>query len=218
MRQPGASLGGIVLRVVILIAVLVLATWGAHMVRDALNLQIRPDNEQQVHRMIMLGSAAYIGLLALPFVPGAEIGLAMLAAFGAAIAPLIYVCTVASMILAYTAGRFLPIDLLRRVLSTLRMNRAADLVARAAPLSGEDRVAMLLDGQSARALRLAVRYRYIALAVAVNTPGNSVIGGGGGIMLMAGLSGIFSPIATVATIALAVSPVPLAMVFFGLRL
>jgi len=217
MRTPGPSLGGIVLRVAILIAVLLLATWGAHMVRDALNLQIRPDNEQQVHRMIMLGAVAYIGLLALPFVPGAEIGLAMLAAFGPAIAPLIYVCTVASMILAYTAGRFLPIDVLRRVLSVLRMHRAAELVARAAPLSGEDRVAMLLDGQSARALRLAVRYRYVALAVAVNTPGNSVIGGGGGIMLMAGLSGIFSPLATFATIALAVSPVPLAMVFFGLR-
>jgi hypothetical protein len=217
MRAPGPSLGGIVLRVAILIAVLLLATWGAHMIRDALNLQIRPDNEQQVHRMIMLGAVAYIGLLALPFVPGAEIGLAMLAAFGPAIAPLIYVCTVASMILAYTAGRFLPIDVLRRVLSVLRMHRAAELVARAAPLSGEDRVAMLLDGQSARALRLAVRYRYVALAVAVNTPGNSVIGGGGGIMLMAGLSGIFSPLATFATIALAVSPVPLAMVFFGLR-
>lgn len=196
---------------------LLLATWGAHMVRDALNPQIRPDNEQQVHRMIILGAVAYIGLLALPFVPGAEIGLAMLAAFGPAIAPLIYVCTVASMILAYTAGRFLPIDVLRRVLSVLRMHRAADLVARAAPLSGEDRVAMLLDGQSARALRLAIRYRYAALTVAVNTPGNSVIGGGGGIMLMAGLSGIFSPIATIATIALAVSPVPLAMVFLGLR-
>lgn len=217
MRMPGPSLGNIVLRVAILIAVLVLATWGAHMIRDALNLQIRPDNEQQVHRMIMLGSLAYIGLLALPFVPGAEIGIAMLAAFGAAIAPLIYVCTVASMILAYTAGRFLPIDVLRRALSAVRMNRAADLVARAAPLSGNDRVAMLLDGQSARALRLAIRYRYVALAVAVNTPGNSVIGGGGGIMLMAGLSGIFSPLATMATIAVAVSPVPLAMVFFGLR-
>ncbi len=217
MRPPGPSLGGIVLRVAILITVLVLATWGAHMVRDALNLQIRPDNEQQVHRMIMLGSAAYIGLLALPFVPGAEIGLAMLAAFGPAIAPLIYVCTVASMILAYTAGRFLPIDVLQRGLSAFRMHRAADLVARAAPMSGDDRVAMLLDGQSARALRLAIRYRYVALALAVNTPGNSIIGGGGGIMLMAGLSGIFSPLATVATIALAVSPVPLAVAFFGLR-
>lgn len=217
MPTPGPSLGRIVVRVAILITVLVLATWGAHLVRDALNLQIRPDNEQQVHQMIMLGAAAYIGLLALPFVPGAEIGLAMLAAFGPAIAPLIYVCTVASMILAYTAGRFLPIDVLRRVLSAMRMHRAADLVARAAPLSGDDRLALLLEGQSARALRLAIRYRYVALAVAVNTPGNSVIGGGGGIMLMAGLSGIFSPLATVATIALAVSPVPLAVVFFGLR-
>jgi hypothetical protein len=85
MRPPGPSLGDIALRVAIMIAVLVLATWCAHMVRDALNLQIRPDNEQQVHRMIMFGAAAYIGVLALPFVPGAEIGLAMLAAF----APLI---------------------------------------------------------------------------------------------------------------------------------
>lgn len=217
MRPSSPSLGGIALRVAILIAVLVLATWGAHIVRDALNLQIRPDNEQQVHRMIMFGAVAYIGLLALPFVPGAEIGLAMLAAFGAPIAPLIYVCTVASMILAYTAGRFLPADVLCRMLSILRMHRAADLIARAAPLSGDDRVAMLLQGQSARALRLAVRYRYVALAMAVNTPGNSIIGGGGGIMLMAGLSGIFSPLATVATIALAVSPVPLAMLVFGLR-
>ena len=217
MRTPGPSLGGIVLRVAILIAVLVLATWGAHMVRDALNLQIRPDNEQQVHRMIMLGAAAYIGLLALPFVPGAEIGLAMLAAFGGAIAPLIYICTVASMLLAYTVGRFLPVELLVRALSAMRMRRAADLVARAAPLSGEDRVAMLLEGQSARAMQFAIRYRYVGLALAVNMPGNSVIGGGGGIMLMAGLSGIFSPLATVATITLAVSPVPLAMVFFGLQ-
>lgn len=217
MNPAGPSLASIVLRIAILVAALVLATWGAHAVRDALNLQIRPDNEQQVHRMIMLGAAAYIGLLALPFVPGAEIGVAMLAAFGPAIAPLIYVCTVASMILAYTAGRFLPVDVLRRVLVTMRMHRAADLVARAAPLSGDDRLAMLLDGQSARALRLAIRYRYVALALAVNTPGNSIIGGGGGIMLMAGLSGIFSPLATVATIAFAVSPVPLAMIFLGLR-
>jgi hypothetical protein len=218
MRPPGPSAGTIFLRVAVLIAVLVLATWGAHAIRDALNLQIRPDNEQQVHRLIMLGAAAYVGLLALPFVPGAEIGLAMLAAFGAAIAPLIYVCTVASMMLAYTVGRVLPIEALRRTLSALRMRRAAALVGRAAPLSGEERLMMLLDGQSARMLRLAVRYRYVALALAVNTPGNSVIGGGGGIMLMAGLSGLFSPMAVFATIALAVSPVPLAMVFLGLQI
>ena len=218
MKGTRTGLGGTVLRVVILLVVLILATWGVHLIRDALDLQIRPDNEQQVHRGIMLGAIAYVGLLALPFVPGAEIGLAMLAGFGAAIAPLIYVCTVASMTLAYMIGRFLPIRMLERLLSLLRMRRAADLVARAAPLSREERLALLLDGQSKRALRLALRYRYVALAVAVNTPGNSIIGGGGGIMMMAGLSGIFSPLATFLTIALAVSPVPLAVMFLGLQI
>ena len=98
------------------------------------------------------------------------------------------------------------------------MRRAADLVARAAPLSGHERLEMLLEGQPKRALSLGLRYRYVALALAVNTPGNSIIGGGGGIMMMAGLSGIFSPLATFLTIALAVSPVPLAVIFLGLRI
>jgi len=218
VTQNGLSPSSLFLRLFFLVVFLVLATWGAHMIRDALNLQIRPDNEQQVHRAIMLGSAAYVGLLALPFVPGAEIGLAMLAAFGPSIAPLIYITTVASMMLAYIVGRSLPIGALERLLSFLRMRRAAALVARAAPLSKEERIAMLLDGQSKRALKLGLRYRHIALALAVNTPGNSIIGGGGGIMMMAGLSGIFSPLPTFLTIAVAVSPVPLAVMFLGLQL
>jgi len=201
----------------LLLGIVAAATWGVHELREMLDLQIRPDNEQQVHRAIMIGAVAYVGLLALPFVPGAEIGIAMLAGFGPAIAPLVYVCTVASMTLAFTLGRFLPIEALERLLALLRMKRGADLVARAAPLSREERVALLLEGRSGRAAQLALRYRYVALALAVNTPGNSVIGGGGGIMMMAGLSGIFSPLATVATIAIAVSPVPLAVMFLGLR-
>lgn len=207
----------ILLRVAAVICVIALATWGVHVIRDALDLQIRPDNEQQVHRAIMIGAVAYIVLLAIPFVPGAEIGIALLAGFGSAIAPLVYVCTVAAMMLAFTIGRFLPISALERLLRFLRLRRAAELVARAAPLSTEERVAMLLDGQSKRVLSLAVKYRYAALAVAVNTPGNSVLGGGGGLMIIAGLSGIFTPLSTFVTIAIAVSPVPLAVVFLGLQ-
>lgn len=217
MPRSSLSRGALVLRFLLLVGVILLATWGAHEIRDALNLQIRPDNEQQVHRAIMLGSVAYIGLLALPFVPGAEIGIAMLAAFGPSIAPLIYIATVASMMLAFVIGRFLPIGALERFLSLLRMHRAAALVARAAPLSGDERLAMLLEGQSKRAIYLGLRYRYIALALAVNTPGNSFIGGGGGIMMIAGLSGLFTPTATFLTVVIAVSPVPLAMIFLGLR-
>jgi hypothetical protein len=61
----------------------------------------------------------------------------------------------------------------------------------------------------------ALRHRYVALALAVNVPGNSVIGGGGGIMLMAGLSGIFAPLPTLLAIAVAVSPVPLVILLLG---
>lgn len=218
MTTSRLSAGTLVLRFVIFIAFLLLATWGAHLVRDALSFEIRPGNEQAVHRAIMFGAAAYVGLLALPFVPGAEIGIAMLAGFGPAIAPLIYLATVASMMLAYSVGRFLPISALERLLMFLRLRRAAALVARAAPLSREERLAMLLNGQSKRTVKLGLRFRYIAVALAVNTPGNSIIGGGGGIMMIAGLSGIFSPLATFLTVAVAVSPVPLAVMFLGLQI
>lgn len=217
MNAAGLRLPTLILKVSILIGFIMLATWGVHMIRDALDFQIRPDNEQQVHKAIMIGAAAYIGLLALPFVPGAEIGIALLAGFGAAIAPLIYVCTVTAMMLAFTVGRFLPASALERFLRSFRLRRAADLVARAAPLSQDERVAMLMEGQSTRVLQLALRYRYIAMAVAVNMPGNSIIGGGGGIMIIAGLSGIFTPLTTFLTIIFAVSPVPLAVIFLGLR-
>jgi len=217
MKPQGLTLLDLILRIGILIGLIVLGTWGVHMIRDALDLQIRPDNEQQVHKAIMIGTVAYVGLLAMPFVPGAEIGIALLAGFGAAIAPLIYVCTVASLMLAFTIGRFLPITALERLLRVLRLRRAADLVARAAPLSKDDRVAMLLEGQSKRILPLALRYRYVAMALALNMPGNSIIGGGGGIMIVAGLSGIFTPLATFVTVVIAVSPVPLAVIFLGLR-
>jgi hypothetical protein len=60
-----------------------------------------------------------------------------------------------------------------------------------------------------------LRHRYIALALAVNVPGNAVIGGGGGIMMVAGLSGIFAPLPTFVAIAFAVSPVPLTIMLLG---
>lgn len=217
MSSKSLTQPGLLFRLGVLIGVIVLATWGVHVIRDALDLQIRPDNEQQVHKAIMISVVAYIGLLAMPFVPGAEIGIALLAGFGAAIAPLIYACTIAAMMLAFTIGRFLPISALERLLRALRLRRAAELVARAAPLSEDERVAMLLEGQSKRLAPLALRYRYVAMAVAVNMPGNSLIGGGGGIMIVAGLSGIFTPLSTFLTIVIAVSPVPLAVIFLGLR-
>ncbi|MBO6882218.1 MAG: hypothetical protein JJ869_01405 [Marivita sp.] len=202
---------GIILRLAGLLIIVVLATWGSHLLKDALNLTIMPNNEEQMHRLLMLGSLAYIGLLAMPFVPGAEIGLAMLTIFGAAIAPLVYAATV----LAYLLGRVLPGTTLVWILSLFRMRKAADLIGRAAALPPTDRLTLLLDGSPPMTVSLAVRHRYIALALLVNTPGNAVIGGGGGIMMMAGMSGIFAPVQTFIAIAIAVSPVPIAIMVLG---
>jgi hypothetical protein len=213
--SAGFSATGIALRVLVLLGIVVLATWAAHLLKDALNLTIMPTNEQQVHRTLMLGAVAYVGLLAIPFVPGAEVGIAMLTAFGAAIAPLVYVATVAAMMLSYTLGRLLPGTTLARLLELLRLRKAADLVARAAILPPDERLALLLEGAPPKTVGLALRHRYVAMAVIVNVPGNAMIGGGGGIMMMAGMSGIFAPVQTFLAIAIAVSPVPITVMLLG---
>ncbi len=218
MTSRTLTLPALLLRVALVLCLIAAATWAVHVIRDALDMQMRPDNEQHMHQVIMIGAVAFVVLLAIPFVPGAEVGLALLAGFGPGIAPLIYVCTVAAMMLAFMIGRFMPIEGLQALLHLLRLHRAADLVGRAAPLSSDERVAMLLDGQSKRVLSLAVRYRYIALALAVNTPGNSLIGGGGGLMMMAGLTGLFTPFLTFLTVLLAVAPVPLAVIFMDFQI
>ena len=43
----------------------------------------------------------------------------------------------------------------------------------------------------------------------LHIPGNALVGGGGGIALLAGLSGLFAPLPTILAFAVAVSPVPL---------
>lgn len=194
--------------------VVLTATWVSHLVRDAL-LQVMPGNEQMINQVIILGTAAYVFLLALPFVPGAEIGIALLVSFGASIAPLVYVATVVAMMLSYSVGRLLPVTLLVRLLSFLHLRRAATLVGRAAVLPPEARVALLLEAAPPHLVALALRRRYVALALSVNIPGNAIIGGGGGIMMMAGLSGLFAPLPTLIAILIGVSPVPLVIMLMG---
>lgn len=212
---PRSRTVAILLRLVALILLVVLAAWAVHLVRDALDMQLSPEGAQNMRRALMLGLAVYVVLLALPFVPGAEIGIALLTAFGAEIAPLIYGATVLAMVLAYGVGLFLPTTLLVRLLSLLHLTRAAALVERAAALPRADRTAVLLEGASPGMVALALRHRYLAIALALNIPGNVVIGGGGGIMMMAGISGIFAPLPTVLTVVIAVAPVPLVMVLAG---
>ena len=182
---------------------------------DTLEFDIRPSNEDMVHRTILVAATAYVLLLAIPFVPGAEIGIALIAMLGPSIVLLIYLCTVAGLAISFLIGRLVPLSTLIGLVEKLGLVRTAQFLRLIEPLDGQQRLAVLIDKAPTRFLPFLLRHRYIALAISLNVPGNVVIGGGGGIALLAGMSRLFSTPAFLATLAVAVSPVPLAVFFLG---
>ncbi|WP_226780713.1 hypothetical protein [Oceaniglobus trochenteri] len=206
-------------RIALRVLVLALLAWGIHMAMGLAGdvLALVPQEHQGGLRLALVLSALvlYALLIAVPFVPGVELALMLMWLGGAQMAPAVYVFTLAGLLMAYLAGRFLPLHLLRRFFLDLRLVRACALIDRVAPLSRPRRLALLRQNLPRRLGGLAVRCRYVTLAVLLNIPGNALIGGGGGICLVAGLSGLFGLRAMALTLAVVVLPVPLAVWVFG---
>lgn len=160
---------------------------------------------------VAIALLVYIVLMALPFCPGIEVGLALLALGGRDMAPLVYLATVVALVLAFVVGRLSPPGGLVAALARVRLRRAAEALQQIAPLDGERRLQLLLGQGSPWLVRFLVRHRYLAVAIALNTPGNLVIGDGGGIALAAGFSRLFSLSGFTLTVAVAVAPVPIAV-------
>ena len=206
---------GLAIRFALFVAVLVAANQAGDWILGELGMTLRPSNEPHLHRLLMTALAIYVLLMALPFVPAIEIGAMLMAMFGAKIVPVVYLATVTALILAYVAGRYIPRRHVLELLDLLRLHRAKALVARIEPLGPKERLDYLLQGTSTRWVPFLLRHRHVAVAVALNVPGNAIIGGGGGISLAAGFSGLFSAPAYALTVSLAVAPVPLAVWLAG---
>ncbi|MEJ6398775.1 hypothetical protein [Yoonia sp. 208BN28-4] len=157
----------------------------------------------------------YAILIAIPFMPGIEIGLALMVFQGASIAPFVYLATVAGLAIAYGVGRIVPLGILHNAFRDLHLRRACELVAEIENTPQDARLARLQGRLPAWLARLVVNYRYVMLAVLVNIPGSFAIGGGGGILMLAGISRLFRWPAILATLAIATLPVPLAVYQFG---
>ncbi len=203
---------------ILLLGVLI---WGAHwlmsLAMDA--VAMLPQEAQGSARtgVILAMLALYALLIALPFVPGVEIGIGLMMLSGAVIAPAVYLCTVTGLMLAYLAGRFLPHATLRQFFADLRLRGACRLLDEVAPLSRTRRLALIRRKLPGRLGGWAVRFRYVSLAVLFNIPGSTIIGGGGGIALIAGMTGLFGWRAMLVTLLIATAPVPLAVWLFGTR-
>lgn len=159
--------------------------------------------------------AGYALLLAIPFVPGVEIGVTLLAMQGATAAPAVYLATLIGLGTAFLIGRSMPPHVLRNLLLDLRLIKLCAFLDHLQPLSDARRLALFRKALPSWLGDWPVRFRYVALALLINLPGSALIGGGGGILLLAGLSGLFLPKATFLTIALAVAPVPLLVWLIG---
>ncbi len=220
MNKTPPPLARSLARLLARIAVILALAYAAHLLMDWVlyRLMSLPHGMQtaMLSTALLLILLAYAILIAIPFVPGVEIGVSLLMIHGAEIAPLVYLASVAGLLIAYFTGQFLPPEWIQRTLLDLRLRRAAALMGRIGALPPKERLGLLSDQLPGRIGPPLVRWRYLMLALLINLPGTMVIGGGGGICLIAGLSRLFSPTMTVLTFLLAVLPVPFGVWFFGI--
>lgn len=151
----------------------------------------------------------YVLLMATPFMPGMEIGLGLMMLLGSQGAVLVYLATLAALSISYLVGRLIPTALVCRFLQWVHLDRAHALVLELEPLDRFERLHLLQDRLPERVSLFLVNHRYLTIAAALNMPGNALIGGGGGIGLMVGMSRLIPYGGYLILLALAVAPVPL---------
>jgi hypothetical protein len=194
------------------VALLVLGFWLSALLQDVV---ARVEAGPIATGLIVAAFVCFVVLTAIPFIPGAEIGLGLLMVLGASGALGVYLAMVAALCLAFAAGRIVPPARIAALFGALGLVRARDLVLRTADFAEADRAAFIAEHAPARWVPFLLRNRYVALALLFNLPGNVILGGGGGIAFAAGASRLFGTWAYVATVLLAVAPVPLMFWLFG---
>ena len=157
----------------------------------------------------------YVVVMAVPFVPAAEIGFALLLVLGAEAAGFVYVATVAALTLAFCVGRRVPETTLEAFFGRIGFTRVETLLRETRLLDPTNRSRHIAGRLPTRWLPFLMRRPILALAVLINTPGNTLIGGGGGIAMVTGLSRIIGLRDFILCVALAVAPVPLVFLLAG---
>ncbi len=183
--------------------------WGSGWLINLSGMDLGTGAQSLDLQVMVAGIVLYTALMAIPFVPGMEISLGLLAVFGPRVAVAVFVATVAALCLSCLIGKIIPVGLLARFFGSLGLQRAKGLVQNLEPLAAEQRLGALIEHAPKRIVPMLLKHRYIAIIVALNVPGNAVIGGGGGIALLAGISGLFTMPRYFAAVSLAALPVPL---------
>ena len=210
-----AALPGLAFRLALITLLIAGNLWLALWLRD-LATEMAAQGRMELFGATVAGLLLlYAVVLAIPFVPGAEIGLALLMAHGPSAAPFVWGATALGLGLAYATGLALSGPLICAALHRIGFVRAAAALGRLRETDPETRMRRLEDSVPRWARSWVLRRRYLLLALLINLPGNSLIGGGGGILLAAGLSRLFRPLPVLLTLVLATAPVPVLLMIVG---
>lgn len=205
----------VVLVILAIAGIAYLANQAGDWIGERVKMEITPENEGVIFGATVVAIILYALLISLPFVPGVEIGIGLMVMFGTPMAIPVYLSTVIGLTLGFFIGRLVPERALCGCFDFLGMTGISHMLRDLARKPVNERMNMLVERAPSRLIPFLLRHRYVAIAVSFNIPGNSVIGGGGGIAFMAGLSRLFSfPLYLLAVI-IGVSPVTILFLIFG---
>jgi len=148
-------------------------------------------DQSRTPEMLTILCIVYALLLAIPGVPGLEVGLVMMGVFQEVGILAAWLCTIVGLNLAFVAGRKLPRAKIERFLTP--KNVPEDELP---PFARNQHDTMTLVLERNRIGRWVLKWtgppggwrRYVLIAFLFNMPGNFVLGGGGGIGLFCGTS------------------------------
>jgi len=192
-----------------IVLLIILANIGISWLIDQLGFQFYPISYKIVERAILAGMILYICLMATPFLPGIEIGLILMILLGPMGAVLIYLCTLIALTLSFGLGRIFPPRLLVSLLGWLTLSRAESLLREFDATPPEQRLEFIAGKKSSGIMPALLKRRYLVLAALLNLPGNVVIGGAGGIAMLAGMSRLYSFPKYLLLVSIAILPGPI---------
>lgn len=158
-------------------------------------------------KTLLIGGMLYMVLLSIPFFPGIELGWLLILLFDREGIFVIYLFTQGGFTLSFIIGRWFP-----RARVTARFNIGSlkeSFGKRFTRIGSRLGILNFKFFQHSDTESVLNKFRYLILAILVNTPGNAIIGGGGGIGLVCGMTRSFSWKGFALTIALATLPFPI---------
>ena len=196
-------------KISLIIGFLVLLNYGGSLVVEQINFQLWPEHENLMITVLWFSIVVYVLWMAMPFVPGIELGLALMVMLGPKGVVLVYLCTLLSLSLSFAIGRLIPLKVFSRLLGWLHLQKAQNLVLQLEPLNSEEKLDFLLRTAPSKVIPYLLKHRYLMIAVTLNLPGNVLIGGGGGIGLIAGMSRLCPFPKYILFVSLAITPLPI---------